>query len=60
MKDYKDITDGTLVTITKRVTIRDVYAETPTQISMRAVGGTGTKQVLSVYSVFFQPSANIY
>lgn len=51
---------GTLVTITKRVTIRDVYAETPTQISMRAVGGTGTKQVLSVYSVFFQPSANIY
>ncbi len=60
MKDYKDVTAGTSITINKRVTIGSVYAETPTQISMRAVGGTGGTQALSVYSIFFQPTANIY
>ena len=60
MKDYKDVTAGTSITINKRVTIGSIYAERPTQISMRAVGGTGGTQALSVYSIFFQPTANIY
>lgn len=60
MADYKNVTVGNNITVTKRVEIDRSYEKTPTQITMRATGGTGGTQVLSVYSIFFQPTANNY
>lgn len=60
MKDYKDVAENKDIVITKRMTIGQEFAEVPTQITLRAIGGTGGKQALSVYSVFFVPTANNY
>lgn len=60
MDDYKNVTAGSEVTVTKRMELSRAYAQTPTQITLRAIGGTGGTQVLSVYSLFFQPTANNY
>lgn len=60
MADYKDVAENKEIKITKRMTIGQEYAEIPTQITLRAIGGTGGKQALSVYSVFFQPTSNNY
>lgn len=53
-------TTGTIYTVKKVVTIGEEYIQTPTQVSLKTLGGIGQHRSLSILSVTFKHTANNY